>query len=361
MSAKATALYNENKEKLSLEVLGWILLSIPNDSPLVIDILRFLSNRINETAETANFVSQYSDSSEERHVLLCSNLKTDAILLEALIKSDPSNSVISKLVKGVLGARVKGRWYNTQDNCFALISILTYFRNYENIEPNFNAKVWLDNDFAGSQEFKGRSVDTHLIEIPMDFILQQKEEENGLTLAKEGEGRLYYRIGLDYALTSFELSPLSAGFAINRTYSAVDHNDDVKLEEGVWKVKSGARVKVILSIFNQSQRFHVAMVDKLPAAFEVLNPALKTTEKLPNAENPILFGCYWLRNWFDHQNMRDERVEAFATYLYPGVHEFSYYARATTHGSFIAPPSKIEEMYSPEVFGRYKNEKVIVL
>jgi len=35
-------------------------------------------------------------------------------------------------------------------------------------------------------------------------------------------------------------------------------------------------------------------------------------------------------------------------------------ARATTPGTFIAPPAKAEEMYSPEVFGRSASDWVVV-
>jgi alpha-2-macroglobulin len=50
--------------------------------------------------------------------------------------------------------------------------------------------------------------------------------------------------------------------------------------------------------------------------------------------------------------MRDERAEAFTTLLWEGVYEYSYITRATTPGQFVVPPTKAEEMYSPEVFGR---------
>jgi alpha-2-macroglobulin len=35
-----------------------------------------------------------------------------------------------------------------------------------------------------------------------------------------------------------------------------------------------------------------------------------------------------------------------------GMYRYRYLARATTHGVFIVPPTKAEEMYTPEVFGR---------
>jgi uncharacterized protein YfaS (alpha-2-macroglobulin family) len=58
--------------------------------------------------------------------------------------------------------------------------------------------------------------------------------------------------------------------------------------------------------------------------------------------------------------MRDERVEAFASLLWDGVWDYSYVARATTPGTFVVPPAKAEEMYSPETFGRSGGDKLIV-
>ena len=58
--------------------------------------------------------------------------------------------------------------------------------------------------------------------------------------------------------------------------------------------------------------------------------------------------------------MRDERVAAFASLLWEGVHSYDYVARATTPGNFVVPPPKAEEMYMPETFGRGGSDRVIV-
>ena len=58
--------------------------------------------------------------------------------------------------------------------------------------------------------------------------------------------------------------------------------------------------------------------------------------------------------------MRDERLEAFSTLLWEGVYDYNYIARATTPGTFVAPPTKAEEMYAPETFGRSGSDVVIV-
>jgi alpha-2-macroglobulin len=69
---------------------------------------------------------------------------------------------------------------------------------------------------------------------------------------------------------------------------------------------------------------------------------------------------WWVSTWYQHQNMRDERVEAFTSLLWEGVHDYVYYARATTPGTFVVPPPKAEEMYHPETFGRGASDRVVV-
>jgi len=69
---------------------------------------------------------------------------------------------------------------------------------------------------------------------------------------------------------------------------------------------------------------------------------------------------WWRGTWYEHQNMRDERVEAFSSLLWEGVHTYSYVARATTPGRFVVPPAKAEEMYAPETFGRSASDALVV-
>jgi uncharacterized protein YfaS (alpha-2-macroglobulin family) len=109
-----------------------------------------------------------------------------------------------------------------------------------------------------------------------------------------------------------------------------------------------------------ARRTHVALVDPLPAGLETLNPALKVTGEVPKDPADKQGGGWWWRTWYEHQNLRDERAEAFASLLWEGVHTYSYVARATTPGTFVVPPTKAEEMYHPETFGRGPGDRLIV-
>jgi alpha-2-macroglobulin len=83
------------------------------------------------------------------------------------------------------------------------------------------------------------------------------------------------------------------------------------------------------------------------------------TESIPADPSHSRLSWWWWP-WYEHQNLRDARAEAFTTLLWEGVYSYSYVARATTPGTFVVPPTKAEEMYAPEVFGRSGSDLVIV-
>ena len=52
------------------------------------------------------------------------------------------------------------------------------------------------------------------------------------------------------------------------------------------------------------------------------------------------------------REVRDDRVLTFFGHIDPGMYRVHYLARAASIGTFVAPPTRIEAMYAPEVYGR---------
>ncbi|HEY0077686.1 MAG TPA: alpha-2-macroglobulin family protein [Pyrinomonadaceae bacterium] len=369
-AARAQRLINEaGVDKLSLEALGWLLPVIsksPGAAAQVEAIHKLLGNRVTETAAAAHFSTSYSDG---EYLLLHSDRRADAVILEALINERPQSDLIPKLVRGLLGHRSKGRWSNTQENVFVLLALDRYFNTYEKTTPNFVARAWVGDTHALQREFRGRSTERQHVEVPMRLLAERPEAQQALTLSKEGAGRLYYRIGMQYAPRSLKLDAADYGFTVERTYEAIDNPSDVRRDsDGTWRIKAGAKVRVRLTLAAPARRHHVALVDPMPAGLEALNPSLATTGPIPQdpqEAQPALSGgrrrggwWWWNRTWFEHQNFRDERAEAFTSLLWEGVYNYSYVARATTPGLFVVPPPKAEEMYHPETFGRGSTDRV---
>ena len=363
-TARARRLVNEvGLDKLQPEAVGWLLTVLtddPRSANELSKIRRFLGNIVVETAGAAHFVTSYRE--DEGYLLLASNRRADGIILEALMLDQPDSDLIPKIVRGLLAHRKRGRWANTQENVFILLALDTYFDVYEAQTPDFVARVWLGDQYVAGFEFAGRTTDYQSVTVPMSFLAAQDGAQD-LILSKDGDGRLYYRLGLKYAPTSLELEPMDQGFVVERTYEAVDNEEDVyRDDDGAWHVKAGARVRVRLTLVAPTRRYHVALVDPLPAGLEAVNPALAVSGSIPqDPADQSSAGYWWWRwTWYEHQNLRDERAEAFASLLWDGIHTYTYLARATTPGEFVVPPPKAEEMYSPEVFGRGATDRVIV-
>jgi hypothetical protein len=345
-----------NRTKLgeaSLSMLGWLLPLA--DEAWQETMMKELGNRVEETAGTASFVSK---TPQRGYLTLYSKTRDQAIVLDGLIAANPENDLIPKLVASLLGSRRNGHWNNTQENAFVILTLNRYFRQYEWDEPAFNAQVWLGDYLALEQGYFQRSTDRHHMEIPMNWLLEQGSEQD-LLVRKEGNGRLYYRLGLSYAPQDLQQEASSHGFVVARRYEAIDDPEDVRQDRtGDWHIKAGARVRVVLDMVTQGQRNHVALVDPLPAGLEAISTeSSEPVRILPNAMRHIM---PQYRRWYQFHDLRDDRAEAVTTRLGAGTYQFRYIARATTPGSFVAPPAKAEEVYAPETFGRSRTERVFI-
>jgi hypothetical protein len=344
---------------LSLEARGWILSALAGKAEhrdAAAALVRDLTGQARETAAAAEFADAYAQG---EYLLLHSARRTDAVVLDALIAAAPESDLIPKTVRGLLGHRRAGRWESTQENAWVLFALDRYFAAYEGRTPDFQARAWLGDRFAGGHRFRGRTTERHHLAVPMR-ALPAGDSVAPLVLDKQGAGRMYYRAGLRYAPASAQLDAAQAGFGVERVYEAVDDSADVRRgADGVWRIRAGARVRVRLTLTAPGRRHHVALADPLPGGLEPLNPGLLGVQQDPGDDEddePYSWRAYW----WEHQNLRDERAEAFTSLLPAGVYAYSYLARATTPGSFVVPPARAEEMYAPETFGRTASGRVVV-
>lgn len=338
-------------------------------------ILELLRDGITETARTVHFAESRSEAAAEGlRVLMHSNVQTDAVALMAMLEVVPSDPVLPKVMAGIMSGRdprYGGTWGSTHSNAWALLSAARYFETVEKDVPDFTSQIWLDGKFGGELEFKGRSMAKQQQQVAMKELLGA--EMRKLVLAKEGKGKLYYRLGLRYAPKDLKLPAENQGFEVHRTYEAIpepgqdkpDPDAVKRLDDGSWVVKAGTNVKVTISLIVSDRANFVVVDDGLPAGFEGQNPRFVTSVAASDSAT-VSYGestrRWWYPWWnFSHTDMRDDRMLLFADYLPAGVYTYSYTARATTIGSFHLPPIKAEAMYEPERFGHSASSSVRVV
>jgi hypothetical protein len=170
--------------ELPIEAAGWLLHVLAQEPAARAEadaLRRTLINRMVETAGTVTFAARYEDAA---HLLLHSSRRTDAVVLEALIAANADADVVTRLAQSLLAHRVSGRWGGTQENAWVLLALDRYFRTYEATTPSFRSGVWLDDRFAGSHTFEGRTTERQHISVPMPDV--QRIDADELVIAREG-------------------------------------------------------------------------------------------------------------------------------------------------------------------------------
>eukprot|EP01080_Neovahlkampfia_damariscottae_P006087 gene6087-10095_t len=334
-------------KNILMEGLSFLLYTLDYCDPkdkLIPTIHAYLMKSVNETGKSARFVEKVESNG---FLILQSNIRTDAIIMNTLISVDPTNYLIPKIAQGLLERRIGGKWNSSQENCFILTSMKKYLDTYEKEIPNFKTNVWFGDSYGGSLEFKNKSLDSKQLLIPMEDLL--KENSSNLTLEKKGIGRLYYRLVMSYSPLNLNLKPCDFGFLIERKYYNQNKKEIIKDKKGRYHFNIGETINIRISIVTDSLKYHVALIDKIPGGFEPFNPFLERKGSIHS-----------FSKWFQYQNIRDERVEVFTDCLWPGIKELNYCGNCTIKGDYIVLPCVAKEMYTPEIFGRSSTDYVII-
>jgi len=307
------------------------------------------------------------DAGDDFCELFDSQTRTQALVLRALAARG-KHPLLSQLARGLIGSRKQGKFRTTQEGAWALLALDDYRRVAEAETPSFEATASLGGERLGARTFgKGQPLSQRF-----DTKLQQLLEKGKHTLLfeKQGSGTLFYEARLRYARRELPKEPLDAGFFVEKSLHPVSQEalsrGGLAAAPGVAReLAAGELVLVDLTLVTPAPREYVVLDDALPAGLEAIDPKLFTTaDWLKNAglaEDAGCEGCEaergsddapGFRAPYDRSEIRDDRVLFFVDRLPAGLWHYRYLARATTLGRFVLPPTRVEEMYEPEVFGR---------
>jgi uncharacterized protein YfaS (alpha-2-macroglobulin family) len=328
-------------------------------------------------ANDAAFVSE--NIGDEYAVLLDSPARSGALVLRALLAAQPKHPLAAKLARGLLGQRTGGTWRTTQETAYALLALDAYRRAQEAGPVDFNAKVWLGGVVVDSAYF-GKSLVTHRASVELGKL--PATAGGALIMQKEGPGTLFYEARLSYARRTLPSTPLDEGFTVQKTLrpvspAALKEAFRVIPETGVRRFRPGDLVVGDLVVVAPSARDFVVIDDPLPAGLEGIDMGLSTTAAWLDGAEPsrrsyedgcddceterdeLAHGRAFQTSWY-RREVRDDRVLFFVDHMAAGMYHYRYLARATTLGTFVVPPSRAEEMYTPETFGRTGADTVVV-
>lgn len=301
---------------------------------------------------------------ELRQRLLDSDLRTTAMVLRALVAVDPAHPLAPKLAKGILASRRNGTYQSTQEAAWVLVALDDYRKAYETAAPAFDARLFLGGTLAHEAGFQGATVRAQTTELPMAKLFAGEAGGAAMAFQVVGQGTLFYEARLRYARKVNPTTALARGFAVQKWLRAVtpetlDAAAATFPQTSATEVQAGALVLVDLLVVNDVPQFQVVLDDPLPAGLEAVNgdlvgaarsigAALENAEERDDGDE----GFSYRRAPSFERKVDDDRVLTYVEDLPAGLHHYRYVARATTRGSFVVPPARVECMYEPEIFGR---------
>ncbi|MFH1092255.1 MAG: alpha-2-macroglobulin family protein, partial [Pseudomonadota bacterium] len=316
------------------------------------EISKMLFNRAVITSGEVHF-----EEPEGLRGLMSSRVRTNALALKALLWAAPDNPHLAPLARWLIRSRTRegGHYGSTQNNALVLLALTKYIKTMEDEPPEMNVEAILAGKSLARAGFTSFNSPAMNSQAPMPELVVG--QETPLDLKVEGTGAVYYSLHLNYALEKPNLEPYQAGMSLSRTYTRVMPEQAVAPGASF---NRGDIIRVEVTILAPSQRHFVVLEDRLPAGFEPINFDLPVAPRnllrlLDTGNEPHE---YYLRYWYEHREIRYNRVAVFAREIREGVYTFSYLARAVTPGTYIAPGPQAEEMYSPEVYGRGSGLKV---
>ena len=286
------------------------------------------------------------------------DLRTTAIVLDTFVQIDPSNPVTANAVRWLMAHRNSGHWQSTQETAWSLISLTDWLAASKEYETNYQFAIGLNgNPLQQGQATSANLLDTVTLKVALKDLL--KDEVNYLVLTRgDGTGNLYYSAYLSTTLPVEEVQPLDQGISVSRQYYELT---DTKNKTPITAAARGDLVRVRVTVVAPAALHYAVIDDPLPAGLEAIDTSLATDTAVPTV---YTLQDYSERGWgwwyFDHIELRDEKVVLSAQYLSAGTYVYTYLARASTAGTFKVIPTTASEFYFPDVAGRGAGSLFIV-
>jgi alpha-2-macroglobulin len=288
------------------------------------------------TKDRANNWSFYSD--RRRRGLMLSTFFD-------LFGADAAGEPLANRVAEMLAAEKSSYYYNTQELVWGITGLGKWVKSIAG-KGTATGTLLADGATIEPRKMKKPSNDK-------SWSLSRASEYGSLVLDVPAQAAgMWLVITSEGVRPSGEYKVGGNGLSVKRTYRDADGRE-IDVSKGTLEL--GELLFVELEVGNTSGQLiqNIALVDRLPAGFEVENPRLGRGLQADWVEAN--------EQWaLDFMNMRDDRLEAFGMLRAGEKKKVVYTVRAVTSGTYTVPPVDVEAMYDPTLWARAKGGTAII-
>ena len=302
---------------------------------------------------------------------LMQNGDVNTARLMLAVMDDPAwKDDMGRLANGFISRQQAGAWHTTTANLWGGLALEKFSAKFEAVPVSGTTKAsmggntasvdWSKVERVKASDLTGATHQTTWFGAPASpgnlknngmFLPWGKTGgKEQLAVTHQGAGKPWLTL---QSVAAIQLkAPFSAGYTITKTVTPVEQANK-SLPAGQYTRGDVLRVK--LEVNASADMTWVAITDPIPGGATILGSGLGRDSQIAT-QGEKRSGAGWPA--FEERSF--ESFRSYYEYLPKGTVTMEYTVRLNNVGDFALPPSRVEAMYAPEMFGEVPNARVRV-
>ena len=289
-----------------------------------------------------------------------------ARLILAVLDDPAWKDDMGRLANGFIARQQGGAWHTTTANLWGGLALEKFSAKFEatpvagttraSMSTGAAAVDWSKVERIKTSDASGAPHQTTWFGAPASpgnlrnngmFLPWGKEAKaDTLNVAHQGPGKPWLTL---QSVAAIDLkAPFSAGYQIKKTITPVE-------QAVAGKYSRGDVLRINLEVNAASDMTWVVVTDPIPGGSTLLGGGLGRDSQIATSGQKAPTGV-----WAAFEERSFESWRGYYEYVPKGVFKLEYTVRLNNVGDFALPPTRVEAMYAPEMFGELPNVRVKV-
>ncbi|UCV16456.1 alpha-2-macroglobulin family protein [Quatrionicoccus australiensis] len=266
-------------------------------------------------------------------------------LIEAMLDDPDWKDDLPRLVQGAMERQVRGRWLTTTANAWARVTLDRFAQKFER-EPVAGTTQASLAKAKAELDWKKLAAGETAAPLNLPWPTPPGKDDK-LNISHQGSGKPWATIQL---LAAIPDGPARAmGYRISRKVTPIQ-------EKAPGKISRGDLWRVTLTVDADNDMTWVALSDPIPAGARIMGDGDGRDSAIAGlGENRSSRGM-----WPTYVERSFSAFRAYYAMLPKGRFNIEYTLRLNNAGNFALPPTRVEAMYAPDVFGEMPNGRIVV-
>ena len=302
---------------------------------------------------------------------LMQNGDVNTARLMLAVMDDPAwKDDMGRLANGFIGREQQGAWHTTTANLWGGLALEKFSAKFEAVDVKGNTQAAMSTgnavvdwskverikttDASGAAHqstwFGAPAAPGNLRNNSLFLPWSNTVVKDSLIVTHRGTGKPWLTLQSVAAVTL--KSPFYSGYQIKKTITPVEQANK-SLPAGSYS--RGDILRITLEVNASADMTWVVMTDPIPGGASILGSRLGRDSEIATQDEKVSVN--------GSASFEERSFESFRSYygfLPKGVVKMEYTIRLNNVGEFSLPPSRVEAMYAPEMFGETPNVRMKV-